>query len=243
MAEWSNASHSKCDRSERVSEVRILPLPQPEDSNRRTENFQQKIKDMDPQPKTLEEQLRQRIETIYRLPLGAEPRAELILILLGEKPATDVSWHTGRIQPAEVEAILHAAGLSTKVIYSDAAATDMVVARDPETVSRLSLLRADRDHQEFGRLMGFPETAIAAFVNKSGALPHDEQRRLQGELPFSNFIFSRKHAPEELALLRRWNLLIFRHAPELIDEAWDEQEAAKIKSHLQKLAEEANGTS
>lgn len=28
VAEWSNASHSKCDRSERVSEVRILPSPQ-----------------------------------------------------------------------------------------------------------------------------------------------------------------------------------------------------------------------
>ena len=82
---------------------------------------------------------------------------------------------------------------------------------------RLPIEEADLIH---GRLSGFPETAIQAFLEKnvikSNGLP-DEVRRLP-EYIFGTFKFSKEHWHEELEVSREWANYIKQHAPELYEQ-------------------------
>lgn len=95
------------------------------------------------------------------------------------------------------------------------------VAKKPELIDEvLSSVskHSVADHKRFGELMGFPKTAVDAFVNKDEMVPNEEEDEILGfENIFFTFRLSRAHMQEELEYLRENYKLLLEKAPFLID--------------------------
>jgi hypothetical protein len=63
------------------------------------------------------------------------------------------------------------------------------------------------DGQESGRLFGYPETAVQAFIDND-CMDFDSQDRLQEAAGLPEYMpvfrFSKKHAQEEIKVLQDW---------------------------------------
>ena len=92
---------------------------------------------------------------------------------------------------------------------------EFAVALDKETAEKLANLNPEIDHDEFGRMMGFPESAIEAFGN-SKTLAREKYPDIQGLI--FKFILSENHWQEEVEVMRNWTKLIKDNAPELYRE-------------------------
>lgn len=81
----------------------------------------------------------------------------------------------------------------------------------------LPLGEADLIH---GRLSGFPETAIQAFIAKDFIKPEELPKdiRVSPEYVFAAFQLSKKHWKEELETGKKWALYIKNNAPDLYDQ-------------------------
>ncbi|SRR6266496_1519111 len=112
-------------------------------------------------------------------------KQDIFLVLAGLKPVSETTsghWvpHPGGQRtvaddPKEVGRFLESLGLAYH-LAGDERGTDAVVALRPELVEEY--VRAD-DSSSVGRLFGYPESAVAAFV-KGECMPVDEQERIEG---------------------------------------------------------------
>lgn len=82
--------------------------------------------------------------------------------------------------------------------------------------------------KRLGQLMGYPDTAIAAYRTSSAFdesdLPQEELQKLHSEnlLPFITFKLSREHYRDELNRVRLWQRLVRTHCPKLYNEIIEE---------------------
>jgi len=148
-------------------------------------------------------------------------KAELILVLCGRKPATNIGLYKNNDDPEIVREALLRAGfaIAEKEIPSASDAkqvADIMVALDQKTADTLAQLNPKEDHDAFGRLMGFPDTARKAFGHEDEALTLEEYPDMTG-IPF-RFKLSRDHWQDEMATLQDWSKTIKQHAPELYTE-------------------------
>ncbi|MBI2136166.1 hypothetical protein HYU06_03780 [Candidatus Woesearchaeota archaeon] len=89
------------------------------------------------------------------------------------------------------------------------------VAQDIGTLNRLLNAKSDRDHREYGRLMGYPETAIQAFLGETERL-RDRPDEIDGSIsPILWMVLSKSNYQQELELLRKWSEALRTHAPNL----------------------------
>lgn len=180
------------------------------------------------------ESIEHRIETIKQLPIGVQPRAEVLLVLLGYRPGTEI------IVPDEKERdrilqLLRDAGLSAeeKGVNQYTQKTEIVVGAIPRVVEKLKAANPDRDHDEYGELMGYPESAVQAFQEEGSEMISDEESdELRETYPFSWFRLSKAAKEEELETYRAWTKAVWQHAPELIDELFGEEDAERYKQRL-----------
>lgn len=168
------------------------------------------------------EKAKERIEAIRSLEIGSYPKAELVLIILGLKPATELDLAPWNDPPEKVEEALNAAGLAYQTIersYDDIVRVDdwttYLIAAKQQDVERLAKLDPRKDHQEYGRLMGFPETAIQGFVTGS-VLAGDEYPSDPNNI--IHMTLSRDHWQEEVAHTRKLSDAIKTFAPEIYKE-------------------------
>jgi hypothetical protein len=147
----------------------------------------------------------------------------LFLVLAGAKPVGHaVSGHMVRTgdfghsvadHPQLVSEFLKSLGLECSVSKSAiVGATDAVVSLDRDVLARYGQA-ADGDHATVGRLLGYPETAVAAFA--AGAqhlLSIEEQRKRETDAGVDPsivmFRLSKQHWPSELAVAARWQRLL-----------------------------------
>ena len=110
---------------------------------------------------------------------------------------------------------------------------DIAVAKSQELIDELQKTKSNEQHRHYGELMGYPSTAIDAFLEENGAtrLSFEEQEELTKDLPdvLTKFGFSRQNTEEELAKLKKWFKLIAQHAPELFDELYLKEDSDKFK--------------
>lgn len=169
---------------------------------------------------SLEEEKKEKVKEIEQLPLGTNQRAELILVLLGLKPATNVQLYPWDGSPLAIKNTLGQLGFHAKVMEREKFSKNMVqeyaVSLDEKTAEKLALLNPAKDHEEFGKLMGFPKTAIHAYLNKEELLER-ESRPEDNNIIFS-FGLSKNHWKKEIELLRTWSNAIKEYAPDLFKE-------------------------
>lgn len=169
-----------------------------------------------------ERELREHISGLEALHIGTDQLAYLVLVALGMKPATDLRVFKHNSPLEEVEKALTNADLQfarVEAKSSNDTVTTYAVAKDMATVMKLLATSSDIDKGDpaaFGRLMGYPETAIKAFVDHD-ALPTTHNDQLPLDIQFSPFhmAFSKTHTNEEIETVRNWNRALKKYAPKL----------------------------
>lgn len=158
---------------------------------------------------------------------------EALLVLLGLKPAAEIYSD----EPGEAIAALRKLGLCGAIKGFDKKTnrTEICVAADESILEKFKSLLPDNDHEEYGRLMGYPDSAISAFLDDDKRLPFEEQDKLCAKYPFFKFAFSKEHFQEEEDILKKWNLAVFDYAPEFIDEVYAPESAIEFKNNLAQI--------
>jgi hypothetical protein len=194
------------------------------------------------------EKERRDVETIENLDLGKQNRMNLILAYLGKKPTSEIMIGYNERVPFEeleeslvkkrsLERVLSTIGLKFRVSEKESIDEDgfelkifeFFVGRDERKIEELKDAFLKQDHEKTGKLLGYPETAIEAFVKEEGifdrkswweSLPEKEREKLleEGVLNFLNFALSKRHWREELELVRKWQRIIREKAPKLYQE-------------------------
>jgi len=198
------------------------------------------------------------VEAVESLPedlYWENEKAELILVAQGLKPATDpaptVTWLPGeepkKVDQEKVEStiqLLKRLGFyvtkpeldhEDAVIYEDGTRSAgaenlrLYVAREAETAENLKRAYAEKDDITFGRLSGFPETAVQEFVKTREMLWEERSQYLVDvnfndipkevrELPymaFAQFRLSKNNWKEKIKTAERWAKEIERLSPAL----------------------------
>jgi hypothetical protein len=165
---------------------------------------------------------REQIEKIKSLKTGFQQIAELILVLLGEKPATDLTVFTDtQEEVSEEEEKLKNIGLKFKKKSQNKKngrfVAEFSIASEDNNLDELLKAAPSVDHEKFGLLMGFPPSAVKAFLDKK-LMSSDEERKLfkeNSDIVFSNFRLSQKDGQVEIETLRRWSNRIKEVAPDI----------------------------
>ncbi len=154
---------------------------------------------------------RESIKKIEVLKIGDMQKAELVLVVLGVKPATEVSVFKWNDSPDKVKDVLLESGLA--VVEKEVTGKEIAefaVAQDKNTAQNLALLDPAQDHEAFGKLMGFPETAAAGFVGNKRL---DKNKYPDLETIAFKFALSESGWKDEVELLNYWNQLLKKYSP------------------------------
>jgi hypothetical protein len=165
-------------------------------------------------------ELRERINKINELKIGNAQKADIILVVLGFKPATELSLYENNDSESTVINALEQAGLKFEPKdpseYSKNVISEFKIALDSTLLDRLTHVSAKKDHTEYGRLMGYPESAVQAFGKKDALLDEQDYPDMTGIiLPLK---LSKENWEDELKYLRKGSEAIKKYTPELYDE-------------------------
>ena len=171
--------------------------------------------------KELSPELKERVKEIENIHHGAIPRAEIILVLLGQKPATELDIFKWNDPPDKIMNVLKSVGLSTAKLENIEALNEnwlarIVIAKKQEDLAKIEKLDPKKDHAEFGKMMGYPESAIAAFGKKEKILPNENYPSMKGII--FDFKLSKDNWQEEINVLKRWSRVIELVAPDIYKE-------------------------
>ncbi len=153
------------------------------------------------------------VKYIEAIDTGYEQKAQLILVLLRLKPVAELSLYPWNTSPAETEQLLKKAGLiylQKKNKKQAKTTAEYAVSRDYETATQLLNCESP---VEYGSLMGYPPTAIAAYIDHTiygGPLPPDIKKSI------FKMAFSTTHTEEEFELIRKWDAALRQYAPNLV---------------------------
>lgn len=173
------------------------------------------------------EELREKAAILGSINCGVVPRAELVLVLSGLKPATNLSLFKNNENPESVKKKISDAGLVYKEVDEELIKNPNLVCllgvarniADATCVAELLLTSPPDDDDKFGQLMGFPQTAIDAFAKRRESFADDKRSSLFQErgLPF-RFRLSKDNWEEEIKVAEVWTAEIKEIAPELYRE-------------------------
>lgn len=169
-------------------------------------------------------ELREKAAILESIHCGAVPKAELLLVLTGLKPATDLHLFKNSEDPESVKKKINDAGLvykelDKKLFHNQNVMCSLGVARRMADAARVVELMTAGGGEEFGRLMGFPQTAIDAYAKRRERFDDDKQNPLFQERgsPF-RFRLSKDNWEEEIKVAEGWTAKIKEIAPDLYQE-------------------------
>lgn len=186
-------------------------------------NFYQTNKNPETQ-ENLENKNKEKISKIESLRTGPQQKAELILVLLGEKPGICLSLFTEtESEIDDDEEKIKNLDLKYKKVSQgkkgERYMAEFLVSKNEDTLNELAEADPSKDHYKFGALMGYPESAIKAFLEDT-CLSIEDERELLGKYPeivFNDFRLSKGNTEEELEIVKRWNNLVEKEAPDVYD--------------------------
>lgn len=197
------------------------------------------------------------IEAIENLPLSQFDRMHLVLTYLGIKPASalEITYRLGVLPEEEsanlkalvIENTLKNAGLVLRVKRKSEekgsvpfVIIDFLVAREEDDLKRLDRALMNENHEEAGKLLGYPSTAVEAFSRGMRencleryvictvqtekkwwlSLPEEERQELleEGVMNFLTFRLSWQNWREELETVRWWQRTIQEKAPRVYED-------------------------
>lgn len=164
-----------------------------------------------------EEKRKEMIKSIENLKIGSKPKANIILIFLGLKPATELEISSHNDSAEKVINVIENIGLKVKIKSKfkrkDKDIVLLSVADNQENLDRLEQIDPSKNHEEYGRLMGYPETAIDAFLHKEKRL--DPENYLENDELIFFIAMSKENWEEEIKTLKKWSDAIKEQAPDL----------------------------
>lgn len=123
------------------------------------------------------------------------------------------------------------AGYSVAQKEKDGGITNVFVSLEPDLAEEAAgLSKEDTDYaKRYGELMGFPSSAVEAFVSgKSNLVNQKEEKEILGfENIFFPFRLSKKHYTDEIEHLKKSYKLLLDQAPYLIDETFSDKNYIK----------------
>lgn len=198
-----------------------------------------------------ERSIAQRLEALPVRRMYRHNLADVLLVWRGLKPATDVvigrEWEVGAagqgLDADELygaKAAMEQAGLAVVEGEDESGTMDdgegrpryayaqrrCFVAREPQIAERLKRAHDEGDERTFGELVGFPPTAVDAYVGseqgRGGKLldPVDLPAvvRESESMAFAQYRLSKEHWREEIGTARRWAEEVKRVSPHLYAE-------------------------
>ncbi|MDO8667498.1 MAG: hypothetical protein Q7K35_00160 [bacterium] len=162
----------------------------------------------------------EKVKILEKLNIGSVGQAIIMLVALDLKPATELDLYNNNDNEEVVKDALTKVGLkfaNKDVKGRKNVVARLAIARDRETLDRLLEVSGKKDHEAYGRLMGYPETAVQAFIAKD-LLTHEEQPPEMADNIFPMKL-SKEHWREELENLRIWNEAIKKYAPDTYRQA------------------------
>ena len=177
---------------------------------------------------TEDHQLKNKIEVIRSIAANRQVRALILLVLLDEKPVSVFTLKSDQV--AEVLGKCKSIGLPVLIIkelkeeeYGDISGFQMAVSKSEKFINEIYEIvqkGTDKlDHERYGELMGFPETAIQTYLENDPTkqISLDEYLKITEKfIHLFGFKISKEHATEEINVLERWYSIILQNAPELI---------------------------
>ncbi len=172
-------------------------------------------------------QSREKIEVIRTLKINAASKAGIILVLLNEKPVANI-YAKDETQISEISERCASIGLFSirvKEIKEDGELTgfSVAVSKSEDLIKELFEITNKEEekfnHQRYGELMGYPATAIEAYIedDPEKQMSFEEyNERAEKFLHLFGFKPSKQHSVEEFEVLERWYKLILENAPELL---------------------------
>ena len=93
----------------------------------------------------------------------------MLLVYLGEKPATELELYTWNEKPESIVSKMQSLKLfyKEKVIENKEMTRAYFIAKSEEIADLLSKTDPSKDHEQYGRLMGYPETAIQSYLKNN----------------------------------------------------------------------------
>jgi hypothetical protein len=211
----------------------------------------------------------------FRPMYSTDAKIGLLLVWSGLKPATDITlgkeWERGEAEKTltdeeveEAKRKLASAGLWAVELPKESGALDepgehsadylppyfyeeqeFFVAKDEGTARALRDAQINRRHDVFGKLCGFPETAIRAFLqkkkNREKFMEVDDlplEIRSEDYMAFLFFKLSKDHWLEELEVAKEWSKKIKELDYELYKEAlisYRKELLASLKKELESI--------
>ncbi|MFA5888961.1 MAG: hypothetical protein WCW47_03690 [Candidatus Paceibacterota bacterium] len=186
-----------------------------------------------------EEEIKRFFEQNYYLEKGDKHSlAQLCLLIIGEQQAYDGDFiFEDYVAVREFVNLVESLGILVHVQNSielllGRIGAHIFFARSQEDLKKMKSLILDEItdydayHKEYGRLMGFPETAIKAFVGESERFSSPEDSLINKDkfpqdtnLPntYGHFVYSKDHADEEHAYFIERNRKLKEYASELFE--------------------------
>lgn len=172
-------------------------------------------------------ELREKAAILESIDCGGVPKAELILVLSGLKSATDLRLYKWNENPDSAKKKITDSGLVYKevdktLIQNPNLTCSLGVARQMADATRvvelLSAMSSDGG-EEFGRLMGFPQTAIEAYAKKRERFDDGSNNNpfVERGLPF-RFRLSKDNWENEIQVAEEWTAKIKEIAPNVYQE-------------------------
>lgn len=170
--------------------------------------------------------------------------AQVLLVLEGLKPATEVFAVDDH---EKIKQDLENMGLC--VVEKDwkegklfNVSKDLSVVKEIDIIAGLVRGGEGKNTPEldrrYGELMGFPSTAIDAYIS-GNTLPEEEEKRLKEEMGFDNIFFpfklSQEHYRDELVVLKQWYKTLLEDCPEIIDQVISEEDRQRFKDAIRKF--------
>lgn len=162
----------------------------------------------------------EKVKRLEQLNIGPAQKAFIILVLLGLKPATELDLYEWNDKKEDIKKVMQEVGLEIKEkeIPSDRKnlKAKLAIAKDKTITERLLTIDSRKDHKEYGALMGYPESAVQAFINKEQLLSKDDYPK--DEEVIFNMGLSKNNWQEEFAILKKWSETIKKYNPDLYDQ-------------------------
>lgn len=176
------------------------------------------------------------IKKIIELPIGPALKSEVLRVYLEEQPGSEFS---AKLDEKDLEKFTDLEKIGLKVFTdSSSKETRVCISKDQEIIDELKNLSpsVESNHKRYGEIMGYPLTAIEAFLDKEKRLSNEEQDKILEGMPhFLRFSFSKNNWKEELSVIKRWHKILLEKAPELFDDLYPPEEAKKFRENIEKM--------
>ncbi len=169
-------------------------------------------------------------------PLPAKSQAEMLQLLNGIRMVADCSIPFAGEEADQIIEDLRKSGFAVIEHSKKNGVMSYCVSRDPKLAEE-AINTENMDEKRYAELMGFPATAIDAFVAGSDKLlSNKEQEKLLG---FLNVFFplrlSKEHYLEELEYLKKSYRLLLGQAPYLIGDVIHKDDAGNFMEAVTKF--------